>query len=187
MPELTPQERLQPSLLDRLTDDESHVAQESRQQRVFSARRLREVVFRDLEWLLNTTNMGSQVADYPQAAASVVNFGIPDLAGVTASVIDPVTLERAVREAILRFEPRILARTLRVRTAVDQDQMSRTALVFEIEGELWGQPIPQRLYLKTEVDLETGQARVYEAAGDSPRNRDERLSERTGGDRAEGR
>jgi type VI secretion system protein ImpF len=187
MPELTPQERLQPSLLDRLTDDESHAAQESRQQRVFSARRLREVVLRDLAWLLNTTNLGREVADYPQVASSVVNFGIPDLAGVTASMVDPNLLERAVREAILRFEPRILARSLRVRTMIDRDQMNQTALVFEIEGELWGQPIPQRLFLKTEVDLETGQARVYEAAGEATRARGERSGERTGGERAEGR
>ena len=44
MAELTSKERLQPSLLDRLTDDEPDKTQESRDQRVLSANRLRECV-----------------------------------------------------------------------------------------------------------------------------------------------
>ena len=43
MAELTQQERLQPCLLDRLTDDAPEKTQESRDQRVVSLRRLREV------------------------------------------------------------------------------------------------------------------------------------------------
>ena len=57
MAELTQQERLQPSLLDRLTDDEPEKKQESREKRVVSLRRLREGVLRDLAWLLNTSNL----------------------------------------------------------------------------------------------------------------------------------
>jgi len=30
------------------------------------------------------------------------------------------------------------------------------ALSFEIEGEMWAQPLPDHLFVKTEVDLETG-------------------------------
>jgi type VI secretion system protein ImpF len=29
-------------------------------------------------------------------------------------------------------------------------------LTFEIEADLWAQPYPERLYLKTELDLERG-------------------------------
>ena len=42
MAELTTQERLQPSLLDRLTDDEPGKHEESRDKRVITANRLRE-------------------------------------------------------------------------------------------------------------------------------------------------
>jgi len=41
--------------------------------------------------------------------------------------------------------------------------MSRSALTFEIEGELWAQPLPLQLYLKTEIDLESGQVKIEEA------------------------
>jgi type VI secretion system protein ImpF len=39
------------------------------------------------------------------------------------------------------------------------------ALVFEIEGELWAQPIPLHLFLETSIDVETRHAVVAEAKG----------------------
>src|SRR6185436_62176 len=100
MAELTPTERLQPSLLDRLTDDEPAQQQESRNRRVLSIQKLRESVQRDVAWLLNTTNLAERdLADrYPHVARSVVNFGLPDLAGLTASAIDVPELESLVRQ-----------------------------------------------------------------------------------------
>ena len=35
-------------------------------------------------------------------------------------------------------------------------------VTFEIEGELWTVRIPERLYLKTIIDLETGKAEILE-------------------------
>ena len=55
--QLTPQDRLQPALLDRLTDDEPDKKQEPREQRVMSKRRLRQAVLRDLAWLFNATRL----------------------------------------------------------------------------------------------------------------------------------
>ena len=77
MPEQTPRDLLQPSLLDRLTDDEPQKQMESRDKRVLSMRQLKEAVLRDLAWLLNTANFDSEgkFDEYPFAAESVVNFG----------------------------------------------------------------------------------------------------------------
>ena len=162
MPELTPQERLQPSLLDRLTDDEPDKKQESRDKRVLNMRKLRASVIRDLEWLLNTGNLAhiEDFDDCPFVAKSVVNYGIPALAGETASGLDLRVLERTMRQAIWDFEPRILRGTVKVRAAAADDRSSTRIITFEIEGELWGQPQPLHLYLKTEVDLESGQISV---------------------------
>lgn len=157
MAELTTQERLQPSLLDRLTDDEPEQVQESRNRRVLSLQRLRESVIRDLAWLLNTSNLAAQIGnEYPEVLKSVVNYGLPDFAGLTSSSIEAGEVERTVRDAIWEFEPRILRHTLVVRAASNQGVMSQNSVVFEIEGELWAQPVPMELFLKTEVDLETG-------------------------------
>jgi type VI secretion system protein ImpF len=169
--ELTPKERLQPSLLDRLTDDEPYNKEESREQRVLSWQRLREVVRRDLSWLFNTVNLeaGQDLSDYPQVASSVLNYGLPDLAGRTAASVDVDRLERLLRQAIRSFEPRILPASLRVRLVLDRTRMSHNAMLFEIEGELWAQPMPFQLYLRTELDLELGEARVTETTAGGAR------------------
>lgn len=164
MAELTPQERLQPSLLDRLTDDEPDQLQESREKRVLSMSRLRDYVLRDLGWLFNADRPLSpdDMEHYPFAARSVINFGIPPLAGLTVRILDLNMLENLLRQSVIDFEPRILANSLRVRANLTAAQMSHNALTFEIEGELWGQPLPQQLYLKTEIDLESGQVKIEE-------------------------
>jgi type VI secretion system protein ImpF len=38
-------------------------------------------------------------------------------------------------------------------------------MCFTIEAELWAQPLPLRLFLRTELDLETGEVKVAEVAG----------------------
>jgi type VI secretion system protein ImpF len=166
MAELTPKERLQPSLLDRLTDEAPDRKDESREERVLSPRRLKACVIRDLEWLLNSCDLASvqDLDPYPQVAESVVNYGVPDLAGRNVSGLDVLTLERALRRAILRFEPRILRQSLAIRVAADESRMNPNAIRFDIEGELWGNPMPQRLYLKTNLDLESGEIQVAETA-----------------------
>ena len=164
MADLAPTERLQPSLLDRLTDDEPEKQTEARDRSVISARRLREIVLRDLSCLMNTGNLAT-VEDldmWPDAACSTVNYGIPDLSGLETASLDPVALERSLRQAILDYEPRILAHSLRVKASVEREQMNQGALLFHIEGELWAQPTPIPLSLKTEVDLELRRVVVTE-------------------------
>jgi type VI secretion system protein ImpF len=164
MAELTPKERLQPSLLDRLTDEEPDKRQESMDKRVLSPQRLRESVRRDLTWLFNTPNLATiqDLSEYPDVERSTVNFGIPDLAGRAASSIDSAALVSLLRRAIWDFEPRLLRSTVKVHVAVDAEQHSPNAMCFAIEAELWSQPLPLRLYLRTELNLEDGEAQVTE-------------------------
>jgi type VI secretion system protein ImpF len=164
MADLTPQERLFPSLLDRLTDDNPDQKTESRERRIFSVQKLREAVMRDLAWLLNTCYLAAveDLDDYPLVAKSVINYGIPDLTGKTVSGLEIVDVQRMLRQAILNFEPRILAKTLEVRGQKSDDASTTNALAFEIEGELWARPIPERLFLRTELDLETGTVTMSE-------------------------
>ncbi|KAF1029947.1 MAG: hypothetical protein GAK37_01554 [Pseudomonas sp.] len=162
MAELTSRERLQPSLLDRLSDDDTEHTVESRDKRVLSMAGLRKAVLRDLGWLLNSTGLGSfrDLSACPLAAQSVINFGLPDLSGKTAAGLDREELGRRIRQAILDFEPRILRDSLRV-VALGANNVPNQ-MAYEIHGELWGQPLPERLYLKTELDLEAGEARVFD-------------------------
>src|SRR5262249_62368436 len=101
MAELLLQDRLQPALLDRLTDDEPLKTQEPREQRVVSKSRLRQAVLRDLAWLLNANRLerAGEFRGAPLARHSVINFGLPAFSGQTASALEPVDLERAMPPA----------------------------------------------------------------------------------------
>jgi type VI secretion system protein ImpF len=166
MAELTPRERLQPALLDRLTDHEPHQAVESREQRVLSISRLRECVIRDLTWLFNCENLVSrqQVDDCPEVMRSVVNYGIPPLSGKTSSNRDPQKLEVQILEAIRTYEPRLIHDSISVKVIMSDDAMSNNTLRFAIEADLWAHPLPLHLFMQTEVDLDTGEFSVTQKA-----------------------
>lgn len=164
MAELTPKEKLQPSLLDRLTDDEPDRQKESRDKRILTGAQLRESVRRDLSWLLNSTWLQAveDLDAYPHVAQSTLNYGVPDLAGKTASTVDVNALEKSLRAAILNFEPRLLRESIRLKSVSNPKETPHNDLSFIIEAELWAQPVPLRVFLKTDLDLETGKIAVTE-------------------------
>jgi type VI secretion system protein ImpF len=163
VPELTPQERLQPALLDRLTDEQPERALEPRENRVMSRTRLRQAVLRDLAWLFNTTRLESEddLSGVPYARRSVINYGLPALSGRSAAAIDVHALEAAIRQAIVEFEPRILPATLQVRAILRASALDHHNVIgVEIQGQLWAQPVPLELLVRTEIDLETGKVEM---------------------------
>lgn len=156
---------LQPALLDRLTDHDPRRKAEGREERVISRTQLRALVLRDLAWLFNTTNLVGDVDldAYPLVAESTVNYGLAPMSGTLLSSLDLGELERGIKEAILRFEPRILPHTVSVRGIVsDEAGEHHNVLSFQITGELWAQPYPLELLLKTDLDLESGEMRIAE-------------------------
>lgn len=163
MAELTPLERLQPALLDRLADDQPDEPLEPREKRLITKSKLRNAVLRDLAWLFNSTQPSARenVADYPYAAHSVLNYGLPALSGETASTLDILDLEQRIHQAIRDFEPRIDPVSLEVKAETFEVQMDQHNVVsVQIRGFLWAQPLPLELLLRTEVDLETGKVEI---------------------------
>jgi type VI secretion system protein ImpF len=157
------QDRLQPALLDRLTDEEPERKLEPREQRALSKAKLRQAVLRDLAWLFNTVKLESSddLARAPYVRRSVVNFGLSALSGKTASTLDAISLTNNIKEAILDFEPRLVPGTLQVRTVIDPGQLDHHNIIgVEIQGHLWAQPIPLELLVRTEIDLETGRVEI---------------------------
>lgn len=164
MPEqLGPEERLQPALLDRLTDDEPGNKREPREARVLSKKRLRQSVLRDLAWLFNATQLAAvtDLARVPFVRGSVLNFGLPALSGRAASSLDVSDLAKAIREAIVTFEPRILPSTLEIKTLLESGHLDHHNVVgVEIRAHLWAQPVPLEFLVRTEFDLETGKVQL---------------------------
>jgi type VI secretion system protein ImpF len=162
--------RLQPSLLDRLCDDQPGERVEAEDHRVMSRAQLRQAVLRDLAALFNAVQpLGDRAEAWPQVAGSVLNFGLPALSGRLASTLDVSVLEGIIRQAIVRFEPRILAETLQVRAMEAASVLdTHNVIEFEIRGELWSHPVPLEILLRTQLDLEAGQVEVRDAAGVAP-------------------
>jgi len=158
MAELTPRDRLQPCLLDRLTDDYPNEKTESRQRRVVSLQQYKRAVLRDIEMLLNTKMFPAHdsIYEFDKAASSVLNYGVLDICGRSLSEIKRQNFERYVKQALLDFEPRIDKKSLSVQLLVPDDKMGVRSVALEIQGELWAHPLPDRLYIMTEVDLENG-------------------------------
>ncbi|GIX12601.1 MAG: hypothetical protein KatS3mg118_0560 [Paracoccaceae bacterium] len=156
-------DRLQPSLLDRLIDEAPQERGEGRDRRVIDMRRLREILRRDLAWLLNTTNKEDlwPLEELPHVARSTLNYGIAEISGKRAAEVTARELERLIREAIETFEPRILPHTLSV-TAIRPGDQPRAVLAFDLRAEVWGQPLPLEIYMRTELDVDSGELTVRE-------------------------
>jgi type VI secretion system protein ImpF len=136
---------------------------ESNQQRVMSMRRLREHVLRDVALLLNALNFETQVdlQRYPHVQRSVLNYGMRSLAGLSAAAVDPVKTAAGIEEAIRRYEPRL--RRVRVAPETREGPHEGHQLAFRIDAELWGQPMPQQLVLRTRIETDTGNVTVSDS------------------------
>jgi len=166
MVEVGARDALQPALLDRLTDHDPTRKVEGRDERVLSRAQLRASVLRDLTWLFNSTNLASSVdlTAYPLAAQSTLNYGLSALAGNAVASLELHDVERILKEAIERFEPRILPHSLTVKGVAASDPMGHHNVIsFEISGELWAQPYPVDLLIKTDMNLESGEIRIAES------------------------
>ncbi len=144
----------------------SNDALETSERRYTSMRRLRECVCRDLASLLNSTALSASIdlEAYPEVQRSVLNYGMPALSGRSAATVDTQRTARIIEEVIRRFEPRL--RRVHVVPDTGREKSSDGhQLGFRIEAELWGQPMPQHLVLRTRISTESGDVSVADAGG----------------------
>lgn len=128
----------------------------------FNERALRATVRRELAWLLNTTNLGAAVdlEPYPQVQTSVLNYGVPDLAGKSYSGRLIAQRARDIRTAIRNFEPRIDENTLRV-DAVDGVERENS-ITFLITGDVRNAVRAMPVKFRTDVEADTSAVTVRE-------------------------
>jgi type VI secretion system protein ImpF len=77
---------------------------------------LRREVSRDLHALLNTIAMASTIdmTDAPYVRKSILNFGIPDVTHRTIDEVGVDEIPEEIKAAIVNFEPRLAAASLRI-------------------------------------------------------------------------
>ena len=171
---LKTRDRLQPALLDRLTDSAPQQRTEAADAQAIGGERLRAAVLRDLAWLLNTANAEDGRIDwstFDAARASVLNYGMHPLAGKQMLGLERTEIEASMREAILRFEPRLLPQSVEIRGLAELDAghgalaQRQNVLAFEIKGTLWLSPYTVELVLRSDLDLETGAVSLQSLGG----------------------
>lgn len=140
---------------------------------VVSPEVLREAVRRDIEALFNTERFECHLLltaseaearpqppdldDFPEVRRSVVNYGVPAFAGRSARDFDREALAKELKAVLAAFEPRLKESATRI-TVSTSDKAA--GLAIEIDGLLIMAPAPERLRLRTMVDLDTGRART---------------------------
>lgn len=128
----------------------------------FNERALKDTVKRELGWLLNTTQFAAttDLEPYPEVATSVLNYGVPDLAGRTLT--HRVILQRAreIRRAIQLFEARIDADSLRVEPTANEDGSHQ--VIFVIEGDITNATRAFPAQFRTKVDAEIAAVEVHD-------------------------
>jgi len=134
--------KLRPSILDRLLDDEPHNQAEIDPGQHQQLKQLRNSVRRDLESLMNTRFRVMQPPEeYREVDASLLNYGLPDLATVNISDIEKrKDFTRQLEKIIKTFEPRF--KDIKVTYLDNSDQKDRT-LRFRIDATLYADPSPE--------------------------------------------
>ena len=135
---------------------------------------LREAVRRDIEALFNTERFEATplltdaeaaalpddppaLADFPEARRSVINYGVPSFAGRSSRDFDREALAREIAGILAVFEPRLKPGATKV-TVATADKAA--GLRIEIDALLIMAPAPERLRLRTMIDLDNGRART---------------------------
>ncbi|ODT06072.1 MAG: type VI secretion protein [Mesorhizobium sp. SCN 65-20] len=159
--------------LNRLMAQNRHRAEIESRGVVVSARVLREAVRRDIEALFNTERFESMpllsdlereqapdtpasLDDFPEVRRSVVNYGVPSFSGRSSRDFDRDVLAREIRAILATFEPRLRDSETKVMVNLGD----KTGLKIEIEAVLIMTPTPERLRLRTTINLENGLART---------------------------
>ncbi|MDX7990435.1 type VI secretion system baseplate subunit TssE [Xenorhabdus littoralis] len=156
---ITARDRMQPSLLDKLTDNFPNKKKEAINDYLLSHSTLRKNLLRDLQWLLNSINKESQqnISLFPEIIRSTYNFGLTSLAGKNISDVEWNDIKNKIISAIHVFEPRIIPDELQVNCISDINSLSLyNILSIEIKGFLWCIPWPLEFIFRSDIDLENG-------------------------------
>ncbi len=152
---------VQPSLLDRLTDEDPRASGDVAVSREESVRRFRLAVQRDVEALLNTRRCIVEIGPGDvELRRSVHEYGIPDTTGLAVGTIaGRKLLTDDIKDALQRFEPRLMNVTVRL---TDSDQIRTPQVRFAIEATLRMDPSPEQIVFDTVLEIASGSYAVDE-------------------------
>ncbi|HTE46795.1 MAG TPA: type VI secretion system baseplate subunit TssE [Gemmatimonadaceae bacterium] len=151
---------VQPSILDRLTDNEPRVSADPHTTYAESLREFKISVQRDLEWLLNTRRTPEPAGEeFAELQNSLFNYGVPDITSLSSDSPEArMQLMRDMEEVLTVFEPR-LANVL-VSIVEAEGESHRRELRFMVEATLRLDPTPEQVMFDTVLHFSSGQIDV---------------------------
>ncbi|AIC31176.1 type VI secretion system lysozyme-related protein (plasmid) [Rhizobium etli bv. mimosae str. IE4771] len=141
---------------------------------VVSSDVLREAVRRDIEALFNVQRFESSplltdaeaeladdnppsLEDFPLVRRSVVNYGVPPFSGRSSRDFDREELAKEIAQVLAAFEPRLKEGATKVTVSLGDKSIG---LRVDIDALLLTTPAPERLRIRTILDLDNGSART---------------------------
>jgi type VI secretion system protein ImpF len=145
-------QKLVPSVLDRLIDERPRETQEP-PGAPRSLPQIKDSVKRDLEWLLNSRQVLAELpVDMRQLDRSLLTYGLPDFTSSSLSnIADQDLLRRSVEDVIHRFEPRLSRVTITLEAPRTLDRTLR----FRIDAMLQVEPEPEPITFDSVLQLST--------------------------------
>jgi len=121
---------------------------------------LRREVYRDVDALLNAIALESTVdmTDAPYARKSIINFGIPDITRRTIDEAGVGKIPGEIKEALLNYEPRLAADSIRVSRDMSVDP-AELKIRFIVRADLTCDPVHVPVEFVAEV-IEPGKILV---------------------------
>lgn len=165
-----PNQQLLPTLFDRLFDDAPRRKTELASEYTVDKKHMLEIVQRDLSFLLNTSSSEPDIdrKTHPLIAKSVLNYGLPPLAGEHMASKKWSEIESIVRRTIVDFEPRILESSLQISPAKINDKHADKAynmMSFVIKGQIFLEPYPMEFTVQSVLDLESNRFLMQKVGG----------------------
>jgi type VI secretion system protein ImpF len=151
---------VQPSVLDRLTDDDPRVQTDRHVSYADSLRAFKAAIQRDLEWLLNTRRTPTPApAGFTELRTSLFHYGVPDITSISRDSSDAHdALLKHVDDALAMFEPRLM--NVRISTVDQEGEAHRRELRFVVEATMRLDPTPEQVRFDTVLHFSTGEIDV---------------------------
>jgi len=160
-----------PSLLDRLTDNDPGKVKESAAASIISANKMRDILKRDIAWILATIRMEeiNPVDGCQEVRRSVLNYGIKDLSGVPEQNLDPIEVQNSIRQALWDFEPRLEPTSIDVELVPHVEGDIRGVAKLKIAGRWTDDLYRDPIFLEAKINFETGSVMGKEFAQSHPK------------------
>ncbi len=122
---------------------------------------LRSLLAEDLSNLLNTIDFESGAPELTEGLdrvrTSILNYGLPDISNRTAGEVRLREIKAELRDALLRYEPRLLKRGMEI---TETDEKSEDKVSFLVRADMRADPVPTSVEFVTDIEFDTGEIRV---------------------------